>query len=208
MFHLQEIVHLDTQETVICMFRSHPFKMISQVIPCMGSLIVLFLFIFPLFSLGALGVCIFLLLFFSGVFFLSRNIFNWLGTYCILTNRRLLCIQRSGFFKKQAQEILLENITELSYTTKGMVQTLFHFGDVRLALVTARGEFTIPHIAKPQAILDILSRQASAVRKRKPPQTFSGTLPVHENREDMEKEDLLTVSPSNPTEKNRKDFKE
>ena len=170
MLHLQETLNLDTHETVVSLFRTHPFRMVSRVIPVIILLISFFLFMFPLFSLGIIGVLVFLFLFFTGVLFLCRSIFNWLGTYCVLTNRRLLCIQRTGFFKKQVHEILLENITELSYATKGIIQVLFHFGNLRLALLTARGEFIIPEIAKPQIILDILSRQASDVRKGKSPQ--------------------------------------
>lgn len=207
MLHLQETVSLDTHEAIVSLFRSHSFKMVSRAVPLIIALVALFLFVFPLFSLGVIGVIIFLLLFFTGILFLCRNIFNWLGTYCILTNRRLLCIQRSGFFKKQVQEILLENITELSYATKGMVQVLFHFGDVRLALVTARGEFIIPQIAKPQMILDILSRQASAVRKRKPPQTLQGAVRPHDSRrEDMQDDSTPVVGIINPIEKEPNDF--
>ncbi len=166
MLHLEDTVHLDQHETVVSVFRSHPFRMVSRVVPLIFILMVLFLFVFPLFSFGMVGISLFVFLLFVGVLFLCRNIFNWLGTYCVLTDTRLLCIQRTGFFKKQVQEIVLENITELSYATKGMMQTIFHFGNVRLALRTTRGEFIIPEISKPQMVLDLLSRQASAVRKR------------------------------------------
>lgn len=211
MLQLQEIVNLDVHEAVVSMFRSHSFPMVSRVIPVIILLVSLFLFVFPLFSLGVVGVFIFLSLFFIGVLFLSRSIFNWLGTYCILTNRRLLCIQRTGFFKKQVHEILLENITELSYVTKGIMQVLFHFGNVRLALITARGEFIIPQIAKPQIILDILSRQASIVRKRKLSQNLQGSiLPYVSRQEDMEediREDgVSTVGIINPIEREKDDF--
>lgn len=176
------MIHLDSQETIVCIFRSHPFRMIVHAVPIIIVLMALFLFVFPLFSLGWIGVCLFFFLFFVGLFFLFRIVCNWLGTYCVLTNRRLLCIQRAGFFKKQVHEILLENIGELSYITKGMTQTLFRFGNIRLgllALVTARGEFIIHDIAKPQTILDILSRQAAAVRKKKPSQISQGAVQPH-----------------------------
>jgi hypothetical protein len=207
MFRLQETVHLDSQETIVSMFRSHAFKMTSRAIPLILVLMALFLFVFPLFSLGAVGVGIFFFLFFTGMFFLFRTVCNWLGTYYVLTNRRLLCIQRTGFFKKQVDEILLENITELSYITKGIVQTLFHFGNVRLALMTARGEFIILSIAKPQTILDILSRQAAAVRKRKPPQTLQGALRPHDSRkEDNVDEIPPAVTLVHPVEKEPNNF--
>jgi|GEM_PF-1040509 len=207
MFRLQEILHLDSHETIVCMFRGHAFRMVSRVIPLMIALMALFLFVFPLFSLGGIGIGIFFLLFFIDIFFLLRMVCNWLGTYYVLTNRRLLCIQRTGFFKKQVHEILLENITELSYITKGFIQTLFHFGNVRLALITTRGEFFIFDIGKPQAILDILSRQAAAVRKRKPPQTLQGALRPHDSRqEDIAEEIPPAVLPIQPIEKESNNF--
>lgn len=207
MLKLQETLHLDSHETIVSMFRSHSFKMVSRAVPLIIALMALFLFVFPLFSFGVIGIIIFFLLFFAGIFFLLRNVTNWLGTYCVLTNRRLLCIQRTGFFKKDVNEILLENITELSYITKGVVQTLFHFGNVRLALIASRGEFIIPDIGQPQAILDILSRQAAAVRKRKPPQTLQGALRPHDSRlEDMQDEVTPAVSPVQPVKKDLNDF--
>ena len=135
--YFTETVSLDPGEKILGIFRAHSFAAIRHILVPAVILCVSFLFLFPLFRLGPSGVGLFLTLFILDAAYLARQIVAWYGTLYILTSRRLFGIRRSGFFKKQTQEILLENISELVSRTHGPFSVLFRFGDVALTLYTS-----------------------------------------------------------------------
>ncbi|MBI4268440.1 PH domain-containing protein [Candidatus Uhrbacteria bacterium] len=165
MGYFSEQVTLDSSESIQGLFRSHFFHLLVRIaVPFLG-LCVFFLFLFPLFRNGLGGVAVF----FAGILFCSLTIAHfvmaWYGTLFILTNRRLLAIRRTGLFKKQAQEIVLENVSELSYNTRGLVEMIFRFGDVKLTLYTASHSFTLHDIPNPHDVLNAISRQMVLAKK-------------------------------------------
>lgn len=161
----QETIHLDGTETIQTIFRSHGFHLLIRIAIPFTALCLLFLFLFPLFRSGMSGVILFFLLLLVGTLAIAHYVMAWYGTIYVLTSRRLLGIRRIGLFKKQAQEIVLENISELSYSTRGFVQMLLRFGDVKLTLYTASHSFLLRDIPNPHEILNAISRQMVAVKK-------------------------------------------
>ena len=55
----------------------------------------------------------------------------------MITSQRLVVVKRKGFFSRQVSEIALDKILDVSYQTKGIMQTLFNYGTVS---VKAGGE--------------------------------------------------------------------
>jgi hypothetical protein len=161
---LQEQVSLDADEKIIDFFRPHIFFMIAWGIPLAFAMVVLFLFLFKLLGLGTSGALLFMALFILFGFLLSSRILSWYGTVSVLTNRRLLSIRRHSLLRKQVHEVVLQNISELSYTTKGVIQTLFRFGNVHLTISATNTKFTLYNIPYPQQAMDVIS---AAVAKRR-----------------------------------------
>jgi len=161
---LQEEVTLDTDEKIIGFYRPHSFFAIVWGFPIALVIVLLFLFMFKIFQLGILGILLFAGVFSFLVFLLSSRIVAWYGTLSVLTNRRLLSIRRLSLLKKQVTEVLLQNISELSYTTKGIIQTLLRFGNIHLTVLTTNTKFTLYNIPYPQQIMDVISGQ---IAKRK-----------------------------------------
>ncbi|MBI4272330.1 hypothetical protein HY621_00550 [Candidatus Uhrbacteria bacterium] len=161
---LQEEVTLDSDEKIIGFFRPHIFFVIAWGLPLALGLVVLFIFMFKIFQIGVIGVALFFVVFFFFVFLLSSRVVAWYGTLCVLTNRRLLSIRRVSLLKKQVTEVLLGNISELSYTTKGIIQTILRFGNVHLTVFATNTKFTLHNIPYPQQVMDVISGQI-ATRK-------------------------------------------
>ncbi len=165
MMGLQETLSLDTHENILASFRCNAFRTWLWMTPCVLFLFGLFLFMFPFFYQGGPGVFLFITLLLIDVIFMLRLLVMWYGTFYILTERRLFTVRRFGFFKKQVNEILLENINELSYDTKGMLQTLLGYGSIHCTLFPTNTQFTIEEISQPQHVLTSISRRVSVIRK-------------------------------------------
>lgn len=164
MSFLQEEITLDAEEHVLGLFRPHAFFVIVWTFPMSLLLIGLFLFMFKFFLLGFFGVVFFIAVFLLLSFIFASRVMAWYGTLYILTSRRLLAIKRSSLFKKQVTEVLLENVSELSYTMKGLIQTLFRFGNIQLSLFATTLKFTIANIPHPQETMDSISHQISIAK--------------------------------------------
>ncbi|MDO8489910.1 MAG: PH domain-containing protein [bacterium] len=165
MSYFTETLNLDSQEVVNGIYRSHPFHLFVRIVIPFVVLCLLFLFLFPLFRLGVLGVGIFFIIFVLDVGYIIHSLAAWYGTIFVLTSRRVLAIHRTGMFKKQAQEIVLENISELSYSTRGPLQMMFRFGDVKLTLYTASHSFVLRDIPRPHDVLNVISQQIVLAKK-------------------------------------------
>lgn len=165
MSYFIETLNLDSQETVSAIFRSHPFHLVARMAAPFIILCLLFLFLFPLFHFGLSGVFLFFAVLIIDTGFLVHFLTAWYGTIFVLTSRRVLAIRRTGMFKKQAQEIVLENISELSYSTHGLMQMIFRFGDVKLTLYTASHSFTLHDIPRPNDVLNAISQQIVIAKK-------------------------------------------
>ena len=161
---LQEEVTLDSDEKIIGFFRPHSFFVIVWGLPLALGLVALFLFMFKIFQIGMIGVALFFVVFSFFVFLLSSRVIAWYGTLSVLTNRRLLSIRRVSLLKKQVTEVLLGNISELSYTTKGFIQTVLRFGNVHLTVFVTNTKFTLHNVPHPQQVMDVISGQ---IAKRK-----------------------------------------
>lgn len=165
MAYFTETLNLDSQESVNGIFRSHPFHLFIRIAIPFVILCVLFLFLFPLFRVGLLGVLLFFVVLTIDTGYIIHSLTAWYGTIFVLTSRRVLAIRRTGMFKKQAQEIVLENISELSYNTHGLMQMLFRFGDVKLTLYTASHSFVLRDIPRPHDVLNAISQQIVLAKK-------------------------------------------
>ncbi|MBI4239855.1 PH domain-containing protein [Candidatus Uhrbacteria bacterium] len=165
MLGLHETLSLDTHENILGTYRCNVFKTALRILPCVLFLCMLFLFIFPFFYRGTFGVLTFLVLLFLDALCIARFLVQWYGTFYILTERRLFSVRRYGFFKKKVHEILLENINELSYDSKGIIQTLLQYGTIHCKLFPANTHFEIVEVSRPQEVLTSISRRAALVRK-------------------------------------------
>ncbi len=173
MFSLDETLHLEAGETVRALYRRHGFTVVARIIPYALFLVLLFVFIFPLFSLGLRGAIIFFALCVASAVLAIRKIVAWLGTITILTSSRLLVIQRFGLFKKKVNEIKLDQISEISYEVKGMAQTVCKYGTLYLLVTFTSASIAIPDIPDPQNALNEIS-QCLAAQKKNPLPTQAG----------------------------------
>ena len=162
-----EHITLGDDEQAVVVFRSSPIVIWVHLSFPILTLFVLFLFLFPLVSLGTNGIIFFIAAVILDILLILRMALVWYGTITVLTTRRILCVKRQGFFKKETQEILLENISELACHFKGLIQTVCKYGDVRLTLYTASSGSVLRDLMQPQKILNSISQQIAIAKHGK-----------------------------------------
>lgn len=160
MINLYETVRLFEDEDIVGCFRSHAMVMAKPLAPHIAILLLLFLFMFPLFYQGILGVGAFFSILILDSAMIARKVVMWYGTLHILTSRRLFSLTRDGFFKKGVHEVMLDSIASLSYGTHGVMQTIFKLGNITISFKGGSESTRIlVNLASPQLVLDTISRQ-------------------------------------------------
>lgn len=117
-----------------------------------------FFLLFPLTRFKIIGVAIFifLLLFGLGMFF--RALFLRFANLTIITNRRIISAQRKGLLFQVFSEVDLSKIQDISYSIKGLKQTLFRFGTIAIQTAPPREQpFIITAVKHPQEIQNLLN---------------------------------------------------
>lgn len=156
---------LEAGEEMRAVYHRHGMTLIMRLVPYAAILIILFLFLFPLFTLGWKGVILFCALFLACILLSLRSIISWLGSMIVLTNVRLLLVERSGFFKTQVSEMKLDQIFKVSYEIKGVRQSLGRYGTLILVVMFTGDNMYIKDIPNPQEALNQISAAVSEVKK-------------------------------------------
>lgn len=76
----------------------------------------------------------------------------------ILTNTRIVQSQQNGFFHRTVSELRLSRVQDLSVTTRGIIQTFFHFGDLQVQTAGNEELFNFWQIPSPEKIKDEIMR--------------------------------------------------
>ncbi len=85
------------------------------------------------------------------------HFFDWYYDVILITNYSILHIQWNGFFDKQSSRIEYEDMKEVSITTEGILQTIFHYGQIEITMMSG-GKTSFYNIPNPQEAEQILRR--------------------------------------------------
>ena len=126
-------INLRTDEEVITILHHHPIGFIKQIFITAFIILLSFFLMYPLFNnLDQLGVAIFVALLATGIFYGGREFFIWYYNVFIITNQRIIDMDQRGFFEKIVSEVPYENIIDVSYYVKGIGQSIFKLGTIKV----------------------------------------------------------------------------
>jgi hypothetical protein len=89
----------------------------------------------------------------------------WLLNVTLVTNERVLIFNYSGVFNKETLEAPLENISHISRKTKGILPSLFGYGDILIQMHGVQEPLTIKNIRHPQETAEIIWKNAKSNQK-------------------------------------------
>jgi hypothetical protein len=149
-------VTLRPGERIIHRVRKHPV-LVAVPLAVSGLLVVLdFFLMFPLFALGAGGVAGFLILILFALAAGARSFLLWHGTVFLITNQRVVDIDRQGMFRWVVSDVTYDNMADISYETAGPLQALFRAGNVQVMTVSGSQTIEAHFVPRPGQVRELI----------------------------------------------------
>lgn len=104
-------------------------------------------FITPLFLI--------LFIFIVGVAFVATKVH--FGNKLFVTNKRIIQLTETGLFAKSTNVIELSRIEDVSFKQIGIIQTIFHYGTIRMSTVGDETTYTFPFVDTPTDEIQTIS---------------------------------------------------
>ncbi|MBI5071299.1 PH domain-containing protein [Candidatus Falkowbacteria bacterium] len=154
-------------EEVVVVVRHFGLTFWPKILAVFLLLILPFFFIFPLFKWGYWGVVLFLFPIILGIIYAVQTFVSWYYNAFIITNCRVVDIDQRGFFERIVSEAVYEKIQDVSYRRKGIWQTIFRYGDVRIAAAGTDIGLEIKNVRSPESVQQLIA-DLSHLEKRRP----------------------------------------
>ena len=170
------MITLKPQERIHLLKRRHPLVLKLRVFPLI-SISFLFFLLFLFFLSHSIPWPQFLIEKFPGVLNFKLNfIFAFLSslilpillslisfeitkyylTYWIVTNQRIIEARLIGLFNVQYSTIELDKIQDMRAQIKGVLQSLFRFGNLIIQTAAEKGEFVLDQIGDPELVKQVI----------------------------------------------------
>jgi membrane protein YdbS with pleckstrin-like domain len=91
--------------------------------------------------------------------------YEYTNDICLITNMRIISIDQKGYFKRQIAEAELDKIQEAEYSTKGPLQTMFNFGDIKLQTASSSSHLVLQNVPRPYEVQQEITKR---IRVTKP----------------------------------------
>lgn len=165
MFNRYLTRHLGEGEEVLAIVRRYPWSMVFPALVAMVILLAPFFFLFPLLRLGSWGVLLILLLMAVGLFLCLRLVVLYSLNALILTTKRLIDVDQRGFFHRVVSESTYEKIQDVSFSLKGIGQTLFRYGTVHIQTAGSQVNLEIHNVRHPERVQELITRIQTEMRE-------------------------------------------
>ena len=154
-------INLHANEELIAVLHHHPVTYAKQIMITAILILGAFFFMFALFSLGEIGVALFCAIILTGVFYGSRELYIWFANASVITSQRLVDIDQQAIFHKTVSDIDYGKIIDISYSVKGISQTIFNIGSIKVQ--SSGAKLLLKNIKEPgkvnQLLVDLIRKQ-------------------------------------------------
>ncbi|MEI6222435.1 MAG: PH domain-containing protein [bacterium] len=149
-----------------------------------------------MYQYSELSNTVFLLWMGAGVLWIIYLWYQWFFDISVVTNIRIVDIDQIGFFHQKVSEAGLDKIQDVVYEVRGILQTIFDFGNITIFTAGSRDGFTFENIHTPHTVhkrlLALIETHASTQEK---PLTPRQLLEYLQNRDSLLAQNL-TSQPS------------
>lgn len=141
----------------------------SMALPFGGVAILVlapFFLLFPLLRWGLPGVAVLFALVFIGLLVLVRTILLFTLNVLIITNQRLIDVDQRGFFHRVVSESTYDKIQDVSFSMKGLLQTLFRYGDVHIQTAGAQANLEVRNVRDPEKVQELIVKLQAELQRQ------------------------------------------
>ncbi|MBU1037364.1 PH domain-containing protein [Patescibacteria group bacterium] len=150
--------NLKDNEELIRIVKRHYLSFVPAVFFTLITLLLPFFLMFLFFRWGAIGLIIFTFLLLVGFLSLLRLIITRYYNCLVITSQRVILYKQKGFFDRQVAEIEYPKIQDVSYHFKGIFQTLFHYGSLKIQILSSESIIRAEKIPHPAQIQDLIKQ--------------------------------------------------
>ena len=87
-----------------------------------------------------------------GLIYFLRAYVIWRGTMLIITNQRIIDVDRRGFFDRIVSEVPYQSLSDVSYRSKGIVEMTANIGTITFQLFSGNENVSFQHTMNPAAL--------------------------------------------------------
>jgi hypothetical protein len=155
--HIDASIQLKPEEEVLEVVREDIVPHLPKFFLHILWFVTPFFFLFPLFREGWVGVLIFFGLVGTAAIVGLRAYVKWANTMLVVTDRRVIDVERRAFFDRIVSEAPYAHIEDVTYRVSGIVPTLFRHGDLRIHVAGTAADIEFRRAARPSRIHDLLN---------------------------------------------------
>lgn len=156
-FRIDKAVQLKPEEEVLEVVHEDLVPRLPGFALLFVWFVIPFFFLFPLFREGWVGVLIFFALAGSAAVMAARAYVKWANTVLVLTDRRVIDVERRAFFDRVISETPYAHIDDVTYRVKGIAPTLFRYGDLRVHVAGSAADIEFRRVARPSRVHDLIN---------------------------------------------------
>lgn len=154
---MPQLYKLKEGEKVLKTVRRHPAVLSFHIKLELALLLFALFFMFPLLRAGWYGRTVFISMAGIALFLMFRTWLFWLSNVFVVTDRRIIDIERKGFFDWVVSEAAFNNIQDISVTTRGILQTLLHAGNLVIQTASGFVNVELHFIKDPAGVKEIIN---------------------------------------------------
>lgn len=164
-------------EEVVLLLRRHPFVALMPVSTLASIGLIVFIAFLAFYSSIANSPYFTLALYLLSIFYLLLwiMIFYKLTMYTlntvIVTDRRIIERDQNSFFDRKVSELHIYRIQDITVSTKGIIPTMLHYGDIVVQTAASDKEFTFHEMPRPEEVKNAIMKVVSMANAGVKPQT-------------------------------------
>ena len=154
MFKLEDVLQVKDGEEIKDIVRRHGLTLVPGLFVAFLCIVVPFFFLFPLFAWGIFGVAVFLVAVILGIVIAIRTFLLWDADVLIVTSLRVVDVDQRGVFTRIVSEAPIPSIQDVSWTRKGIGQTILRMGTLRIQQTGMQSAIEARDIASPERVCE------------------------------------------------------
>ncbi len=175
---IPKYLSLKEDEDLVALVHPTLLAFTGSILGGLTFLFAAFFFIYPLYRLGVTGWIIFGLLLFASKYFAIRVAIGHLGNMYVITNERLIDVERRGVFDRIVSEVPLGNIHDVSFRMSGPLGMLLRIGTITVRTIGGATNFEWRWVRKPDEVREMLIE----IQRNVPEEPVSGNLRTDQMR--------------------------
>jgi membrane protein YdbS with pleckstrin-like domain len=157
MFRTEDVIPLKDDERIRTITRRHVITLFPGLGLAIIFIVIPFFLLFPLFSWGLPGVILFFASLLLGLGIAFRVLLVWDSDVLIVTTLRLVDVDQRGLFTRIVTEAPLSTIQDVSWSKRGIIETVFGLGSVRVQTAAATASLVAQRVPRPQVIHELIN---------------------------------------------------